>query len=492
MIEALAPFVVLLVLGLLLMMYEVFSGPSSRRRWGANLCAVGLVAAGLLIANQLGTPTDHLFVRGEEAPIWADDFARASSLILLAAALMAALFSPVHAERAGHGSGEYYALIVFSVLGMMVMVMAGDLITFFLGLETMSVAVYCLTGLRARDRRSAEAALKYFLMGAFATGFILFGIAFVYGATGSVSYLELGRAFQGPTSGQPILLLGGLLVLIGFGFKVAAVPFHMWAPDAYEGAPTPIAGFMASGVKAAAFASLLRLVAIGLGGSDASVQLSIPFLSGLAVLSVVLGNILALVQPTVKRMLAYSSVSHAGYLLIGVVAEARGNVAAGSAVLYYLAGYTFMTLGAFGVLAFLERAEGGPESERYGAYAGIGYRHPAPALAMVLFMLALGGIPPTAGFFGKLYIFSAAIESGAVNLALVGILGSIISIVYYLRVVVAFYMREEPEPGPRPEGTGSTQMTAGLVLAAAGVLWLGLMPDTWLAVTRSAMQAIGS
>jgi NADH-quinone oxidoreductase subunit N len=491
---ALLPFFVLLVGGALLVMYEVFAASHAQRKWAANLCTAVLVLAAGLTLGQLGDDTAALFVREGVAPVLVDDFARTSTLILMLAALVATLFSAAHADEVGHGSGEYYALILFSLLGMMVMVMAGDLITFFLGLETMSVAVYCLTGLRARDRRSSEAALKYFLTGAFATGFILFGIALVYGALGAVDYGALAQGLRRPQglAEIPILPLGVLLVLVGFGFKVSAVPFHMWAPDTYEGAPTPVAGFMAAGVKAAAFASLLRLVVVGLPGlEDPSAMTWVPFLSWLAVLTIVVGNLLALVQPTIKRMLAYSSVSHAGYLLIGVVAQAKGEPSAGSALLFYLTGYTLMTLGAFGVLTYLERAEGGAESERFEAYAGIGYRHPAPSLAMVLFMIALGGIPPTAGFFGKLYIFSAAIRAGNVDLALVGIAGSIISIVYYLRVVVAFYMREEgDEPGPKPVATPSRQLMLGLGLAAAGVLWLGILPDGWLDVTRSAVASI--
>jgi len=488
----LAPMLTLFAAAALLLLYEVFSSQPSRT-WAANFTALAFFVVGWMLWTRLGTPRAELFAFEGYTPLIVDPFANAAALVLVAGALVASLISPGYAQNAGHASGEYYALLLFSVVGMMIMVMAGDLITFFLGLETMSVAVYCLTGIRSNDVRSAEAALKYFLMGAFATGFLLFGIAFIYGATGSVGYEAMASALAAPegAGGMPILPLGILLVLVGFAFKVAAVPFHMWAPDVYEGAPTPVTGFMAVAVKAAAFVALLRVVASALPGlENADDMVWVRFLSVVAVLTILVGNGLALVQSSIKRMLAYSSVSHAGYALIGVVAAAKGEPSASTAVLFYLSGYTFMTLGAFGVLTFLERRDGGAESERYGAYAGVGYRHPALALAMVLFMIALGGLPPTAGFFGKLYIFTSAIRAGELGLALVGILGSIVSIAYYLRVLVAFYMRETPDPGPTATATGTPQLTAGLVLASAGVLGLGVLPSTWLQITAAATAAL--
>ncbi|NJK89282.1 MAG: NADH-quinone oxidoreductase subunit N, partial [Myxococcales bacterium] len=460
-LAVLSPMFVVLVSAFLLMMYEVFS-TSPGRAWAANFSVLALGIAGALLLTQLGDAPVAVFASEGLTPIRVDTFSVVASLIVVTAGLLACLLSPSYAANAGHDHGEYYALLLFSVVGMMVMVMACDLITFFVGLETMSVAVYCLCALRTNDRRAAEASLKYFLMGAFSTGFLLFGIAFVYGATGSVSYpaIALALAAGDADATRSLLTIGIVLVLIGFGFKVSAVPFHMWAPDVYEGAPTPVTGFMAVGVKAAAFVALLRVVVSAISGFEGAPGPWLPLLSWMAILTIVVGNAVALVQDNVKRMLAYSSVSHAGYALIGVVAAAKGEPSAGSAVLFYLTGYTFMTLGAFGVLTFLERKDGGPESERYGAYAGVGYRHPALALSMVLFMIALGGLPPTAGFFGKLTLFTAAIRADELGLALVGIFGSIVSIAYYLRVLVAFYMREVPDPGPTPTATGSVQLAA--------------------------------
>jgi NADH-quinone oxidoreductase subunit N len=488
----LAPMGLLILTAALLILYEVFAAQPDRA-YCAHLTVVGLgIALAMTLARVGDKPTFVFGASAASAPLVIDAFARVSSMMLLAGGIVATLLSPTYAKNAGHDHGEYYALLLFSVVGMMVMVMSADLITFFLGLETMSIGVYALTGIRSREPRSAEAALKYFLIGAFATGFLLFGIALIYGATGSVAISELARAVSlpGGVDQQPLLALGLVMIMIGFAFKVAAVPFHMWAPDVYEGAPTPVAGFMAVGVKAAAFLSLLRIVVVGLGAGGEGQRFWLSLLSALAVLTILGGNLLALAQQSVKRMLAYSSVSHAGYAMIGVIAAARGDSAAGSAVLFYLTGYTFMTLGAFGVLTYLERADGAVEAERFGAYAGAGFRHPVAGLAMSFFMVALAGLPPTGGFLGKLYVFSSALAVGDLALVLVGIAGSVISVFYYLRVLVAFYMREVPEPGPTPVAHRSAHLTLALAFSALAVLALGVMPSSWLELTRSAIASL--
>lgn len=464
-----------------LLLVEVFAEQEADRRYAAYFAAGILGLAAWVNLATLNTGGLALFV-GEHGPsLYQDDFARASSFLLMGGALLTALISPVYARNARMDGGEYYALLLMAVVGMQVMVMAADLITLFLGLETMSIAVYALTGLRANDARASEAALKYFLIGAFASGFLVFGIALIYGATGRVGYVAL----RGGTDEVELFNMGLAMVAVGFGFKVAAVPFHMWAPDVYEGAPTPVTGFMAVAVKAAAFLGLLRVVAMGGNGAT-----WVTLLSALAVATIVVGNALALVQDNVKRMLAYSSVSHAGYLLIGIVAAARGETTAFDAVLFYLSAYTFTTLGAFGVLTFLERAEGGNEAERFSAYAGIGFKYPALGVAMTLFMVALAGMPPTGGFFGKLYLFSAAIRAGDVGLALVGIFGSIVSVYYYLRVTVSLYMLDRPEPGPRPAAHPSPSLSTGIAAAAVLTLLLGIFPSVWLDVTHDAGAAL--
>lgn len=480
----LIPALTLLATAFGLLMLEVFA-QGEDRDWASKICNVGLLIALYSLASSVGSgETTELF----SGAIVVDGFAQHSSIVFCSAGLVASLLSPTYLRNAGCACGEYYALILFSIVGMMVMVMATDLMTLFLGLEVMSIAVYVLTGIRTDNLRSTEAALKYFLMGAFATAFLLFGISMIYGATGSVSLVDLKRAMV--AGADPVLKLGLVLLLIGFTFKVAAVPFHSWAPDVYEGAPTPIAGFMAVAVKAAAFFGLLRIIVVGMGDAAAGSGLVVPLLTGIAAVTIIGGNILALVQRNVKRMLAYSSVSHAGYAMIGMVAVAKGEQSAAEAVLFYLSAYTFMTLGAFGVLTFLERKEGHADSERYGAYAGCGFRYPGLGLLMVLFMIALAGMPLTGGFMGKLYLFSAALKADLLPLVAIGILGSIISVYYYLRVVVAFYMRDVPDPGPVAEGSPSASIHYGLLLAGLGVLVLGLFPNAWLVITKRVIESL--
>ncbi len=486
----LVPLLVVLATALLLLMFEVFS-VGLERGWAAVLTVLGIVIALGFSMGRMGEPPMSVFgAEGYAAPMIVDAFAVFSWCLALVAAGVAALISPGYLQSGGSNHAEYYALILFSVIGMMVMGAAGDLFTLFLGIETMSIAVYALTGLRKNDLRANEAALKYFLMGAFATGFLLFGIALLFGQIGSVALPDIARMAKAGVLGQPIIGLGLALVLIGLGFKIAAVPFHLWAPDVYEGAPTPVTGFMAVGVKAAAFVGLLRLVVVGLGPQAGESAVFIPLLSLLAYATIIVGNVLAVAQRNVKRMLAYSSISHAGYALIGVVAAARGEQSAAAAVLFYLLSYTFMTLGAFGVLTFLERKEGGAEAERFGAFAGVGFRHPALGAAMSLFMIALAGMPPTGGFFGKLYVFSAALKAGELPLVITGVAGSIISIYYYLRVVAAFYMHDVPDPGPLPTATRSRALTIGLVVATAGVLMLGVFPGRWIDLGKIAVQSL--
>lgn len=493
MLQQLAPLTpvgIVLATALILLMLEVFSSGEDRR-WAAFLSVVGLGLALISTFSLFGEPSRTLFSTATRTagPLVIDAFAAYAWALVIVGGIVTALVSPAYLKNAGCNFGEYYALVLFAIVGMMVMGAAGDLFTLFLGIEVMSIAVYVLTGLRRNDLRATEAALKYFLMGAFATGFLLFGIAMVFGDLGSVALRDIARASAGGIGARPILALGSVLFLIGIGFKIAAVPFHLWAPDVYEGAPTPVTGFMAVGVKAAAFVGLLRVVVVGFGADKAG-ETVVPFLSLLAYLTIIVGNVLAVMQRNVKRMLAYSSISHAGYAMIGVVAAAKGEASAGAAVLFYLLAYTFTTLGAFGVLTFLERKESGAEAERFGAFAGVGFRHPALGVAMTLFMIALAGMPPTGGFFGKLYVFSAALNAGEGGLVVAGVIGSIISIYYYLRVIVAFYMRDVPDPGPLPSATHSRGLTLGLTVATVAVLYLGIFPSRWIDLGKLAVRSL--
>jgi NADH-quinone oxidoreductase subunit N len=382
----------------------------------------------------------------------------------------------------GFEFGEFYARIAFAVSGMQILAMATDLVSIFIGVETMSIAVYVLTGSWRHSPKSAEAAMKYFMIGAFASSVLLYGMALLYGSTGSTALAEIAR-HTSRVSGQPLFILGALLVIVALGFKIAAVPFHMWAPDAYEGAPTPVTAFMATAVKAAAFAVLVRLVSTAFGRNELAMGATgwASVLAVVSVLTMTLGNLTALRQDNVKRMLAYSSIAHAGYLLIGVVAIAVVGAEARGPLIYYLAAYTFTTLGAFGVVAWLGNR--GDERLTLDDWAGLGTTHPPQALAMTIFMLSLGGIPPTAGFFGKFYLFRAALgKPTLVWLVVIAVLNSVVSVYYYLRVVTAMYFREA---GRETKPLHAASVAWALAIAAIATLLIGILPG-WLTDLASA------
>ena len=325
--------------------------------------------------------------------------------------------------------GEFYALILFATFGAMMLAAAGDALTLFLGLETMSIGAYAMTAFRRASARSAEGALKYFLLGSFAAALLIYGFALIYGATGHTDLAGIGASARSAGGRSPMFIVGALLVLVGMVFKVSAVPFHAWAPDAYEGAPTPATAFMAVAVKAGAFAMLLRVLVLALGDAGWTSWASgwPPVVATLCVLTMTVANVIAGRQESVKRMLAYSSIAHAGYLLIGVVACSRSSHATAS-ILFYLVAYTVSTAGAFGALILCGHR--GAEAVSYEDLSGIGRRHPAAALAFTLFLLSLAGIPPTAGFFGKWFIFRAAIDGGFYLLAVVALLNSVVGVYY--------------------------------------------------------------
>jgi NADH-quinone oxidoreductase subunit N len=380
------------------------------------------------------------------------------------------------------GSGEYYALALFSTAGMVAMAAANDLVVIFLALEVMSIGVYVLAGVRRNETRSSEAALKYFLLGAFAAGFLLFGIALIYGATGTTR-LEAIAARVASGVGEPsqFVLLGAGLLLVGFAFKVAAVPFHVWTPDVYEGAPTPITALMAVGVKAAAFAALVRVFGATFGHLAGEWK---GLLWAIAAATMTVGNLLAISQKNVKRMLAYSSIAHAGYALIGLVA---GTAEAGSALLFYLLAYAAMNLGAFAVVVALGRV--GEPNEEISCYAGLAGRRPLLAAAMAVFLLSLAGVPPLAGFAAKFYVFGAAVQAGYVGLAVVGVLNSLVSAYYYLWVIVQMYMYEgEVEPVPLRE---RPYLATTIGLAFAATVLFGIFPGLLYGAAKSGFAALG-
>ncbi len=410
-----------------------------------------------------------------------DNFALFFTQIFLGVAALTILSSIHYIKTAGIHEGEFYAMVLFATFGMILMAAANDLMIFFLALETMSVAVYVLTGIQRSSSRSAEAAMKYFLTGAFATGFLLYGIALIYGATGSTNLNEISTYLLEPAGDWPYYLVGGaLLLLTGFAFKVGAVPFHFWVPDVYEGAPTPVTGLMSVGVKAAAFAAWARIVLHKLSPLDADWVFPVAVL---AVATMTLGNLLAIAQSSVKRMLAYSSIAHAGYLLIGIAA---GEEWGGMSLLFYLLTYGFMTAGAFAVVTALN--EGDRVRENYSDFAGLGFKRPFLALTMALFMLSLAGFPPLAGFTGKFYIFRSAVLSGHTVLAISGVLNSLLSVVYYLRVIVSMYMEEGGAPGK--SFSQSPYLYTAVGLALAGTLYLGILPARALEWSRVAFFSL--
>jgi NADH-quinone oxidoreductase subunit N len=473
---AYAPMLILIGMGCVILLAETFIQGKSRSGL-AWLGVAGCVAA--LVAIVVGwdgaaTASSHF-----DGMLTVDRMALYLDAAFIVAALLTLLFAPPYLREQGFEFGEFYALVLFATSGMVMVSHATGLVSLLIGIETMSLAAYVLTGCARRSLRSAEGAMKYFLMGAFATGFLVYGIALVYGATGGELLYSGIAAKTAEASGKPIFYLGEYFILIALVFKVAAVPFHMWAPDAYEGAPTPVTGFMAAGVKAAAFGALIRLLGTAFA-SPVMVFDSTGWASALSVLAaatMTLGNLAALRQDNIKRMLAYSSIAHAGYLLVGVVAVGLGVADAKPAVLFYLLAYTFTTLGVFGVVAWI----GNRTDERLfiDEWAGIGAARPAVAFAMTLFLLSLGGVPPMGGFFAKFYLFRAAMQTPQLYwLVVVGVLNSLVSVYYYLRIVVAMYFRDGSARGFSP--TDGASMRAGLLLAAVVVVLLGIFPSTFV------------
>lgn len=380
--------------------------------------------------------------------------------------------------------GEYYGFVLLALSGMMVMVSAADLLTIYLGTELMSLSLYVMAGLKRSEPRSLEASAKYFVLGAFSSGILLYGISLLYGATGSTRLPAIAAAIAGQSLDDPLLLFATILLAVGFGFKLAVVPFHMWTPDVYQGAPTSVTAFMAVASKAASFGAFLRVFIEGLGGLKANWS-AIFLLICLATL--VLGNVVALVQTNIKRMLAYSSIAHAGYALIGVVAAGRLESSSGIAsVLLYLALYTFMTFGAFAIVAMLRKDE--IEGDEIEDFTGLSKKHPVAALLMLIFMVSLAGIPPTAGFIGKFYVFMSAVEAGMTWLAVIALVFAAVSAYYYLRLVMVMYMREPSDVAPgAPRLVMSPTLSIVLACAVAGVVIFGLYPNP---LVHLAMQAV--
>jgi len=471
------PALIVAVTGLAVLLAQAFT-PKGRNTPAAALSLAGLSAA-LVSILLMARGTRFGLGSATGGTLIADSFALYLQGLLVVIGALAVLLSPPYLRANGLVRGEYYSLMLFALVGMMGLVSATELISLFVALEIMSVALYALVAMRRDQIESQEAGIKYFVTGAFSSAFFLYGIALLYGTSGSTSLGRVASAAASPGR-EPLAILGAGLLLVGLGFKVASVPFHMWAPDVYEGAPTTVTAFMSAGVKAAAFGAFVRIFGVALPALAGVWQ---PAVAALAVVSMVFGNLGALAQSNVKRMLAWSSIAHAGYLLTAVVAAPQ---VAAEAVLFYLVGYAAVNLGGFGALAAL--AKDGREPLSLQDVAGLAQRRPAVSGALTVFLVSLTGVPISAGFVGKFYLFGAAVGAGYVTLAVVGVLMSVVSAFYYLRVVVYMYMREPVgEDAWAPVGMGAA---AALVVSTAIVLGLGVYPAPLLALARAAARAI--
>jgi len=454
-LKAVSPEIFLIVVASFMVLFDRAVRAKAFFFW---LALVGTVLAWWLCRESLGGAFASSYV--------ADHYGFFLKTVFLLSLFLSILISPVYAEREGFHFGEYYGLLYFAVCGMMFMASGTDLLVIYLGLELMSLSIYVLVAMGFRDPRSLEGALKYFLLGSLASAFLVMGLALIYGLSGSLNLFEIQKALSGISS-RTALLSGILFFLIALGFKVAMVPFHMWAPDAYEGAPTPITAFMSVAAKAAGFAAFGRIFLLAFAPAH---ELWVKFLVPFAVLTMFVGAMLAVVQTNIKRMLAYSSVAHAGYILLGLVAGTREGL---SAVLLYLFVYAFMNIGAFGMVTLLQREAG--IGENIFDYQGLAKLSPLPAFLMLLFMFSLAGIPPTAGFIGKFYVFRAAVHAGYPVLAVLAVLASTIAAYPYLRIVMLMYMKE---PAGEIRTASSPYLWAALGLSALGVLLIGIYPGS--------------
>ena len=462
---ALAPVIVLSVFAMMVLIVDLFGGRNKTLLVFISLVGLLMTAISAFAKNPIPAYSfnDSYIV---------DHLSLFFICIFTISSALAILLSVEYNEREGIRAGEYYALILFCTVGMILLASSTDMIMIFLGIEIVSICLYVLAGIRRGNLASNEAALKYFLLGAFATGFLLYGMTLVYGSTGSTNLFEIADFVKNPEAqSNPLLLMGLVLLIIGFGFKVASVPFHMWAPDVYQGAPTPVTAFMAVGPKAAAFAAFFRVFAEAFPEMAPSWEV---LLSSIAVLSMFFGNLGAIMQTNIKRMLAFSSISHAGYILMAVIAK---NSLGASSLLFYMLAYAFTTFGIFGIVILLGRK--GEENLEIENYSGLAYKHPIIALSMTVFLLSLAGLPPFAGFIAKFYIFSAAVQEGLITLVIIAVLNSAISFYYYLKVVVFMYMKE-PEAEFRISLTPLTLF--GVFVGVIATVSLGIFPGSIIAL----------
>jgi NADH-quinone oxidoreductase subunit N len=437
---------------------------------------VGICIAAFATFRLMGAGVNGTFFSGT---FFLDPFSIFFKFVFFIACGLGILVSINYLKSQDIHRGEYFALMLFATTGMMLMAAAADLITLYLGLELMALSIYILAGFMRHDNRSNEAAIKYLLLGAFSSGIMIYGMSLLYGITGTTNLTDILVFLQTADLNNPVLFLAMIMLVVSFGFKVAAVPFHMWVPDVYEGAPTPVTAFMSAGPKVAGFAVLLRVFLYSLGPLHAH---SAAIISGLALLTMAVGNIMALSQTNIKRMLAYSSIAHAGYALVGLAA---GGPEGAASVMFYVLIYALMNMGAFGVVIMLRKA--GERGEEIADFAGLGKTNKVAAFLMLIFMFSLTGIPPTAGFIGKFYIFKSAVQSGLVWLAVAGVLFSSISAYFYLRVIMVMYMKE---PTETIELTTSPSLALALAISVTAVIYIGVLPSDLLDYARASISGI--
>jgi NADH-quinone oxidoreductase subunit N len=471
---ALAPLLAVVAGAIVVMLLEAFRREESKDPLAA-VSILALLVGGFFSVRAWGRGLSYFGTN-----LVLDRFALVLYLMFAGAGILIVLMSLKYLRLQEANSGEFFSLLLLAISGMMMMVSSGSLLVIFLGLEVLSVSSYVLTGLKKKDLKSSEAAIKYFLMGSFATAFLIFGLALLYGAAGSLDVAVVREALLGRPGGAGISVWAGLaLVVAGFGFKIAIAPFHMWAPDVYEGAPTPVTAFLATGPKIPVFAVLFRILApLWNSGEWSTVMLWL--VAGAAVLTMLVGNLTALRQRNIKRLLAYSSIAHSGYILVGLVA---GD---GPGIVFYLVAYLFMNVGAFSALVAMSRK--GTEYLDLEDFAGAGFRYPWIGASFAVFLFSLAGFPPTAGFLAKFYVFSAAVRQGHVALVIVAVLASLVSVFYYLRIVVTMYMRDPVREVEIDRDNPALYLV--LFLCLYGVIQLGIWPGNLLVVIRQAASSL--
>jgi NADH-quinone oxidoreductase subunit N len=496
-IPIILPELVVAFAGIVVMVYDSFF-PKDRVTSGL-ISLLGLVVSGVLLATMWSVET--LGATSWNGMIAHDNLRLGFSFVFLLVSAMTILISTVWVEREDVPVGEYHALLMFATFGMMLMASGNDLVIIFLGLETLSIATYVMAGLRRGDLKSNESAMKYFILGSFASAFLLYGMALVYGATGSTNLTQIADNVVNPNF-PALLLIGGGMMVVGFGFKVATVPFHIWTPDVYEGAPAPVTGFMAAGPKAAAFASFIRVFVLGfpfIAGVSASSYLHESWMTALtvmAILSMTIGNLAAIMQNNVKRMLAYSSIAHAGYALVGFIGAGAAKPglaqdAAIASVAFYMLTYAVTNLGAFAVISLL--AQKNDRRAEFEDYNGIGFKSPVLAFTLSLFMLSLLGLPLTAGFMGKVLVFRPALEAGntlLTVLVVVAVVNTAISAYYYLRLIVVMFFRERTTEWIDPKIP--VGLAAALLIAVVGVFYLGIFSNGIIEKFSQSRSTVGA